>query len=106
MPILSWHDALLLFSGLTSAIGVGYTYRFAMKDPTDSQATQETLVRLTFVYWTVFCLSSLSERFLSFLPYDLSCRLKILTLLCFMLTFCCLVSLPLHFIEQRQRQPE
>lgn len=87
-------------------VGVGYAYRTATKDPTDSEVIQETLIRLTFVYWTVFCAANLSHRFGSFLPYDLSCRLKILALLCFMLTFCCLLALPLHLIEQRQRQPE
>lgn len=106
MPIVSWHDSLLLFSSFTSVVGVGYAYRIALKDPTESEAMQETMVRLTFVYWIVFCLSSLGDRFFSFLPHDWSCRLKILSLLCFMLTFCCLLSLPLHFIEQRQRQPE
>ncbi len=108
MPILSWHDSILLCSGLTSLAGVGYTYCIALKDPTESEAMQETMVRLTFVYWIVFCLSSLGDRLSTFLPYDLSCRFKILSLLCFMLTFCCVLSLPMHLIEQRQRlrQPE
>ncbi len=89
-------------------MGIGYTYWTASKDPTESEAMQETMFRLTFVYWTVFCLSSLCDRFCTLLPYDLSCRFKILSLLCFMLTFCCVFSLPLHLIEQyqRQRQPE
>jgi hypothetical protein len=89
-------------------VGLGYAYCIALKDPTDSEAMQETMIRLTFAYWTVFCLSNLGDRFCTFLPYDLSCRLRILSLLCFMLTFCCVLSLPLHLIEQfqRQRQPE
>jgi hypothetical protein len=106
MPILSWHDSILLCSSLTSIMGIGYSYRIALKDPTESEAMQETMVRLTFVYWTVFCLASVGDRFFTFLPYDLSCRFKILSLLCFMLTFCCLLGLPLHLIEQRQRQAE
>jgi hypothetical protein len=108
MPILSWHDSILLFSCLTSAVGVGYTYRISVKDPTESEAMRETMIRLTFVYWVVFCLSTLGDRFSTFLPYDLSCRFKILSLLGFMLTFCCVISLPLQLIEQRQRdrQPE
>jgi hypothetical protein len=106
MPILSWHDSFLLLSSLTSVVGLGYVYRIALKDPTESETMRETMIRLTFVYWIVFCLSSFGDRFLSFLPYDWSCRLKILSLLCFMLTFCCVLSLPLHFIEQRQRQAE
>jgi hypothetical protein len=105
MPILSWHDVLLIFSGLTSLAGVGYVYRWAIEEPTASQALQETLMRLTFVYWIVFCVSSLGQRLVTFLSSDLAYQLKILSLLCFMLTFCCLLSLPLHLIE-RQRQPE
>jgi hypothetical protein len=104
MPILSWHDSILLGSSLTSLVGIGYTYWTASKDPTESEAMQETMIRMTFVYWTVFCLSSLGDRFCTLLPYDLSCRFKILSLLCFMLTFCCVLSVPMHLIEQRQRQ--
>ena len=102
MPILSWHDLLLVFSSLTSLAGVGYVYRFAAQEPTESQALQETLTRLTFVYWFVFCASHLGQRLAAFLPDDLSYQLKILSLLCFVLTFCCLLSLPLHLIERRQ----
>ena len=105
MTILSWHDVLLIFSAVTSLVGVGYVSRYALEDPTVSQALQETLTRLTFVYWIVFCISRLGQRLVTFLPYDLACQLKILALLCFMLTFCCLLSLPLHLIE-RQQQPE
>lgn len=107
MAIVSLHDSLLIFSGLTSVVGIGYTYASALKDPTESEAMQETLVRLTFVYWSVFCSASLAvglgDRIVPFFPNDVACRLKLLTLLSFMLTFCCLLSLPLHLIEQHQQ---
>lgn len=82
-----------------------YCYgRSPIENPTEAQSTQETLVRLSFVYWTVYCFAHWGEKICAASPHGIACSLRILMLLSYVLTFCCVLSLPLHFIEQRRRQ--
>jgi hypothetical protein len=54
---LSWHEYLVILSCFTSVGGLIASGRAEDKDPTEAQAMQETLVRMTFVYWIVYCIS-------------------------------------------------
>jgi hypothetical protein len=105
MPILSWHDYLLLLSGLASVAGLYLCCEPQAEDPTEFEAARETLVRMTFVYWFVYCSSKLGEQVCVAASQGLTCSLHLLGLLSYLLTFCCILSLPLHLIEQRHRQP-
>mgnify|MGYP003547824271 CR=1 FL=1 len=103
---LSWHESLVIFSCFTSVAGLMVFCRVQDKDPTEAEAMQETLVRMTFVYWIVHCISSFGDRIGDAMPQDLACSLRILALLSYVLTFCCVLTLPLQLIEQRYRQTD
>jgi hypothetical protein len=103
---LSWHEYLVILSCFTSVVGLIAFGRNQDEDPTDAQAMQETLVRMTFAYWIVHCLSSFSDRIGDIMPQDFACSLRILALLSYVLTFCCVLTLPLQFIEQHYRQTD
>ncbi len=105
MPTLSWHDAVLLVSCFTSVAGLYFFGRSQIEDPTDAEAAHETLVRLSFVYWIVYCCANWAEQICAASSQDVQCSLRILALLSYILTFSCVFSVPLHVIEQRRRQP-
>ena len=104
MPTLSWHDSVLLVSCVASVAGLYFYGRSPIEDPSDAEAAQETLTRLTFVYWLVYCFAHWGEQFCTAFPQSPACSLRILMLLSYILTFCCVLSLPLHLIEQRRKQ--
>jgi hypothetical protein len=103
---LSWHEYLVILSCFTSMGGLIACGRAEDKDPTEAEAMQDTLIRMTFVYWIVYCISSFSDRIDTVMPQDLACSLRILALLSYVLTFCCVLTLPLQLIEQRYRQTD
>lgn len=105
MPILSWHDAVLLVSCFTSIAGLYVFGRSHIEEPTEAEAAHETMVRLSFVYWIVYCCAYWGERICAASAPDLECSLRILALLSYILTFSCVLSVSLHGIEQRRRQP-
>ncbi|MGB8700030.1 MAG: hypothetical protein WCD18_11495 [Thermosynechococcaceae cyanobacterium] len=102
MTALSWHDYLLITSCLTSAVGLTVFCHCPIPEPNAAEATQETLVRMTFIYWMLYCLSRLGQLWCDSTAQDFVCSLRVLALLSYVLTFCCVVSLPLHTIEQRR----
>jgi hypothetical protein len=106
MPILSWYDSALLISGLASVVGLCFFCQPQTVELTEAEAAQETLVRMTFVYWLVYCGAKFGEYVCAAGPQDWICSLHLLRLLSYLLTFCCVLSLPLHLIEQRHRQTD
>jgi hypothetical protein len=111
MSHLSWHDYLTLLSCTTSFMGLWFcckdqTQTAQTQELSEAEAMSETLVRMTFVYWTLYCIAHWTAKLCSSIPQDLACSLHILTLLSYLLTFCCVLTIPLHLIEQRHRQPE
>lgn len=105
MPTLAWHDGVLLLSCVTSLVGLCWVCQSPIAEPTEAEAAQETMVRLTFVYWMVYCLAHWASQLCDGSPHPVACSLRLMTLFAFLLTFCCVFSLPLHWIEQRHRQP-
>jgi hypothetical protein len=104
MPFISWHDWILVISSIASVAGLYFYGRSPIKVPSEAEAAQETLVRLTFVYWIVYCCAHWGEQACTALSPSLTCSLRLLMLLSYLLTFCCALSMPLHLIEQRRRQ--
>ncbi|WP_404784616.1 hypothetical protein [Altericista sp. CCNU0014] len=105
MQTLSWHDSILLVSCFASVAGLYFYGRSQAEDPTDAEAAHETLVRLSFVYWLVYCASNWGEQICASSSQGLACSLRVLGLFSYILTFSCVLSVPLHAIEQRRRQP-
>lgn len=103
MPALSIYDGLLIGSCLASIVGLSVYCQPQSENPTEAEAIQETLVRMTFVYWVVYCVSHWGEKLCGAVEQPVVCSLHLLAVLSFILTFCCTITLPLHLIEQRQR---
>ena len=106
---LTWSHCILILSALTSSGGLWWLCRQAAVEPnpdlSEAETTAETLLRMTFAYWVVHCVAHEGERYCDRLALGhWSCSLHILTVLSFVLTFCCLLSLGLQAIEHHQSQ--
>ena len=109
MLSLSWHDSLLLTSALASALGIVILLRreclFTHEDIDEPTAAEETLLRMAFIYWLAYCITFVLQRLGSDAPHSYLVTLKLTGMLTYLLTFCCILGLPLHHIEARQ-QPQ
>jgi hypothetical protein len=92
-----------VISGIASVTGLYFYGRSPLESLSEAKAVRETLVRLTFAYWIVYCCAHWGERACIDFSLSLTCSLRLLMLLSYILTFCCVLSLPLHLIEQRRR---
>ncbi|NCJ07221.1 hypothetical protein GS597_12035 [Synechococcales cyanobacterium C] len=106
---LSWHDILLAISGLASAWGIILLLkRESLEDHQEideSDAAEETLLRMAFIYWVVYCSTVVLQKFGGDFPHTYLVTLKLTGMLTYLLTFCCILGLPLHLLEARQ-QPQ
>jgi hypothetical protein len=99
-----WHDYLLAASLVAAIAGLGLLLKSANSEPTGERyATSETLLRMTFVYWIVYCLAVGLQKF--DLPdiNGLAISLKLTALFSYFLTFSSLLCLPLHHFEARRQ---
>ncbi|MFM7364495.1 MAG: hypothetical protein ACKO11_08370 [Cuspidothrix sp.] len=62
----------------------------------EAQATEESLLRMSFAYWLVYCISFGIDKVFLFNWEVVIVTLKITTALSYFLTFSCILSLPLH----------
>ncbi|TAF02481.1 MAG: hypothetical protein EAZ77_18815 [Nostocales cyanobacterium] len=60
------------------------------------EATEEILLRMSFAYWLVYCIAFGIEKMVLPNWEGLTMTLKITTALSYLLTFSCILSLPLH----------
>ncbi|MBW4549746.1 MAG: hypothetical protein KME35_01275 [Aphanocapsa sp. GSE-SYN-MK-11-07L] len=100
----SWHDYLLAASAIAAIAGLGLLFeRKQSESISERRATSETLLRMTFVYWIVYCLAVGLQRF--DLPdiNGLAVSLKLTALFSYFLTFSSLLCLPLHHFEARRQ---
>jgi hypothetical protein len=95
---------MIVISSIASGAGLYLYGRSPIKNPSEAEATQETMTRLTFVYWMVYCFAYWGAQACLEFSQSLTYSFRFLMLLSYLLTFCCVLSLPLHLIEQRRRQ--
>jgi hypothetical protein len=62
----------------------------------DIEETEETLLRMSFAYWLVYCVGFGMEKIVLPNWEALTMTVKITTALSYFLTFSCILSLPLH----------
>jgi hypothetical protein len=89
---------------MASVVGLYFYGRSPVENLSQAEADRETLVRLTFAYWIVYCCARWVEQACLDFSQSLTCSLRLLMLLSYLLTFCCVLSLPLQLLEQRRRQ--
>lgn len=98
---LSWQHDLLLVSGLAAIVGL---LLLLLDTPAQDErsATERGLLLMSFGYWLVYCVSV----GLRHLPCDtplVVTNIKILGALAYLLTFTCILSLPLHKFSLRRQ---
>lgn len=99
---LSWHDYLVLISFAACVTGL-----FLLSDGNQTQAddleeTEETLFRMSFAYWMVYCVAFGIQK-IALPDWEiLLLSLKITAALSYFLTFACVLCLPLHRFAVRQ----
>jgi peptidoglycan biosynthesis protein MviN/MurJ (putative lipid II flippase) len=71
------------------------------KPKNDAEETEQILVKMSFSYWLVYCISFGIQK--AILPdwHNLLVTLKITAALSYFLTFSCILSLPLHKFSMR-----
>ena len=103
MVELNWHDYLVMVSFVASIAGL-----VLLGDNRNSQATddrtlsEEILIKMSFTYWTVYCISVFGLKL--HLPEDswLLLSLKLTTVLSYLLTASSILSLPLQRMAVRR----
>jgi hypothetical protein len=101
---LGWHDYLLAASLVAAIAGLGLLLGSEESAPTSERhATSQTLLRMTFVYWIVYCFAVGLQKFDLPDVDGLAISLKLTALFSYFLTFSSLLCLPLHHFEARRQ---
>lgn len=99
---LSWHDYLVLISFAACVTGLCLISDDKQTQVNDLEETEETLFKMSFTYWMVYCAAFIIQKIT---PPDweiLLLSLKLTAALSYFLTFACIVCLPLHRFAVRQ----
>ncbi len=102
MPNLHWHDYLLFASLVASIAGL-----FLLSDGDSTQASEletseQMLLSMSFSYWIVHCVMVGILKLWHPEWEILSINLRLTATFSYLLTFSCILSLPLHRMSVRQ----
>ncbi|MEG3956335.1 hypothetical protein [Microcoleus sp. herbarium2] len=103
MVELNWHDYLVMVSFVASIAGLVLLGDNRNSQPTDDRTlSEEILIKMSFTYWTVYCISVFGLKL--HLPEDswLLVSLKLTTVLSYLLTASSILSLPLQRMAVRR----
>ena len=103
MVELNWHDYLVMVSFVASIAGLVLLGDNRNSPPTDARTlSEEILIKMSFTYWTVYCISVFGLKL--HLPEDswLLLSLKLTTVLSYLLTASSILSLPLQRMAVRR----
>jgi len=103
MVELNWHDYLVMVSFVASIAGLVLLGDNRNSPPTDDRTlSEEILIKMSFTYWTVYCISVFGLKL--HLPEDswLFLSLKLSTVLSYLLTASSILSLPLQRMAVRR----
>ncbi|MFM7406864.1 MAG: hypothetical protein ACKO3K_09430 [Cuspidothrix sp.] len=89
------HEFVVGVSFIASILGLLLLWN-SNKETDEAQATEESLLRMSFTYWLVYCITFGIEKVFLFDWETVIVTLKITTALSYFLTFSCILSLPLH----------
>jgi hypothetical protein len=103
MVELNWHDYLVMVSFVASIAGLVLLGDNRNSQPTDDRTlSEEILIKMSFTYWTVYCISVFGLKLHP--PEDswLLLSLKLTTVLSYLLTASSILSLPLQRMAVRR----
>jgi len=98
------HEFVVAVSSVACVVGL-FLLNHQEAQRNDFEETEETLLKMSFSYWLVYCAAFGVEKIVVPNWEALSMSLKITTTLSYFLTFSCILSLPLykfavHHIEE------
>ncbi len=114
LVVSQWSVVMLVVSAIAALIGLSWLLHEAQQQSkqhplqgcSPQQAYGETLWRMIFVYWLVYCGATGLQIAVPLEGTDLGQMCKITALLAFLLTFSSLLCLPMHYWQSRQRQQQ
>ncbi|TAE60569.1 MAG: hypothetical protein EAZ76_01425 [Nostocales cyanobacterium] len=89
------HEFAVAVSAVACVVGLLLLWD-TKKQKAEVQETEETLLRMSFSYWLVYCIAFGIEKMVVPDWEGLTMTLKMTTALSYFLTFSCILSLPLH----------
>ncbi|MEG3844329.1 hypothetical protein [Microcoleus sp. herbarium14] len=103
MVELNWHDYLVMVSFVAAIAGLVLLGDNRNSVPVDDRTlSEEILIKMSFTYWTVYCISAFGLKL--HLPEEswLLLSLKLTTVLSYLLTASSILSLPLQRMAVRR----
>lgn len=106
MAVSLWYHYLLIVSFLACIAGLSLTYATRHLPVTDHEATEQMLFRMSFAYWMVYCGAFALQHMPLPQSETLDLSLKFTLVISYLLTFSCVLTLPLHRFSASLRQVE
>jgi hypothetical protein len=104
MPHISWCSDLLILSCFAAIAGLTLLLTDKQPDATEAERTDRALLMMSFAYWTVYCVAVGLQKIISPEWEALLTGVKLTEILSYLLTFACVLSLPLHRVSIRQAE--
>jgi hypothetical protein len=103
---LVWHDYLVFLSFIACIAGLILLFKTFNNPSDDVEAADRMLFMMTFTYWLVYCLAFGAQKLV--LPdwETAMLSLKFTTVISYLLTFSCVLGLPLHRYAASRRIQE
>jgi hypothetical protein len=104
MSNLVWHDYLVLVSFVACVVGLLLLADVKRSKSDDIEETDYMLLLMTFTYWLVYCLAVGIQK--TGIPQwdTLLLSLRLTAAISYLLTFSCILSLPLHRFALRHAE--
>jgi hypothetical protein len=102
MPHFSWHDYLTILSFFASIAGIALLFKGSQANESDWEITDRVLMLMTFTYWLVYCTTTGLQYVILPQWEVLLWSMKLTSVLAYLLTAACVLSLPLHRVAIRQ----
>ncbi len=104
MPSLHWQDYLLILSFFAAIAGILLLFDGNQANDTEAEVTDRILLLMSFTYWLVHCLAIAAEKMITPELEMLTMSVKLTGVISYLLTFTCVLSLPLHRVSIRQTE--
>ncbi|MBS3029537.1 MAG: hypothetical protein HCA25_21405 [Dolichospermum sp. DET50] len=92
---LCCHEFVVTISSIACILGL-WLLKDCNQSINDFQQTEESLLRMSFAYWLVYCIAFGIEKVFLLDWEVIIISLRITIALSYFLTFSCILSLPLH----------
>lgn len=104
MAQFSWHEGLIILSFFGSIAGTALLTLDKQPAKDETEAADQMLMLMTFVYWLVYCVAFGAQKFISPDWENLLMSVKLTGVIAFLLTASCILSLPLNRVSVRQTE--